>query len=63
MAQRFDEHLGQLLEEPFPVSAKPLAYWRAFSASENGVIAYRAGSPDGVLAWMNREGKTVGTFR
>ena len=59
MAQRFDEGRQQILGAPLVVSNKRLAYWRAFSASENGVLAYRAGSPDCVLVWMNRMGKII----
>jgi eukaryotic-like serine/threonine-protein kinase len=59
MAQRFDEGRQQVLGEPLVVSKQPLSYWRAFSASENGVLAYRGGSPDCALVWMNREGRAV----
>ena len=59
MAQRFDAGGQKVLGEPFVASKKHLAFWRSFSASENGVLAYRAGSPDNVLVWMNREGKIV----
>ena len=62
MAQRFDQDRQQVFGEPLVVSSKQLTFWRAFSASENGVLAYRAGSPDSVLVWMNREGKTIQTL-
>jgi eukaryotic-like serine/threonine-protein kinase len=62
MAQRFDESRQQVLGEPWAVSREPLAYWRAFSASQNGVLAYRPGSADCVLVWMDREGKPVQTL-
>jgi Tol biopolymer transport system component len=59
MAQRFDDARQQVVGEPLVVSKRQLAFWRAFSASQNGVIAYRAFSPDSVLTWTNREGKTI----
>jgi Tol biopolymer transport system component len=62
MAQRFDSSRQQVFGEPLVVSNKRLTFWRAFSASENGVLAYRAGSPDSILVWMNREGKVIETL-
>jgi Tol biopolymer transport system component len=62
MAQRFDPSRQQVFGEPLVVSNKQLTFWRAFSASENGVLAYRAGSSDSILVWMNREGKVIETL-
>ena len=62
MAQAFDERAGKTTGDPRTVAPQPLTYWRAFSASPNGVVAYRAGSPDSVLLWVNREGKTLETL-
>jgi len=62
MAQRFDEDRNEVFGEPIAVSNKQLTYWRAFSASENGVIAYRGGSPNSTLIWMDRAGKTIATL-
>jgi Tol biopolymer transport system component len=62
MAQRFDEGRQEVTGEVHLVSPKPLTYWRAFSVSANGTIAYRAGNPDTVLVWMDRSGRIVETL-
>jgi serine/threonine protein kinase/Tol biopolymer transport system component len=62
MAQRFDESREEVLGEPVAVSPSTMTYWRAFSASENGVVAYRAGNPDSVIVSMDRAGRQIQTL-
>jgi eukaryotic-like serine/threonine-protein kinase len=64
MAQRFDARSFTVSGEPFPV-ADPVWSFRTyglFSASENGVLAYRPGiqAESGRLAWFDRQGKPSG---
>jgi len=64
MAQRFDTRSFTISGEPFPV-ADPVWSFRTyglFSASENGMLAYRPGiQADGErLAWFDRQGKPSG---
>lgn len=66
MAQRFDVNKLELQGDPFPVvdnvgtnTANSVA---GFSASDNGVIAFRIGGSfaDRVLRWVDRAGKPLG---
>jgi Tol biopolymer transport system component len=59
MAQAYDERRQEMTGEAWPISSKPLTYWRAFSASLNGVLAYRTGSPRSSLVWFNRKGERI----
>jgi Tol biopolymer transport system component len=62
MAQAFDEQRRQMTGEAWAISSKPLITWRAFSASTNGVIAFRSGNAGRSLAWFNRKGQVVSTL-
>jgi serine/threonine protein kinase len=59
MAQPFDVDHELMTGEAFAVMPKELSYSQAFSASENGVLAYRAGSRESVLLWVNRHGERI----
>jgi Tol biopolymer transport system component len=61
MAQQFDMDRDQVTGEPFAVVGKQVS---AFTASENGVLAYRAGTFEGQsrLVWMDRKGKRIETL-
>jgi eukaryotic-like serine/threonine-protein kinase len=66
IAQPFDATRLQLAGEPVPVAAQ-LGSFRDigfFSASTNGVVAYRLGGSSGdlQLTWFDREGKVLGTL-
>ncbi|MGH9880851.1 MAG: protein kinase domain-containing protein, partial [Pyrinomonadaceae bacterium] len=67
MAQRFDADQLQLTGDPFPV-AEGVAYnigigRGAFSASENGVLAYRSGGGQiNQPLWFDRGGKQIGSL-
>jgi len=68
LAQRFDLRRLELSGQPVAV-AEGVEYdpvvWRAvFSASDNGVLVYQAGSekPGSQLAWYDRDGRQVGTL-
>ena len=69
MAQRFDATSLRLMGEPVRISGTP-AYnptngRTTFSASETGVLVYRAGTAGGVETtqptWFDREGKSLGS--
>jgi len=58
LAQPFDPAKLELLGEPRPIADGVRA---AFSASSNGVLAYRNGDdPKMQLAWFDRQGKMLG---
>jgi Tol biopolymer transport system component/predicted Ser/Thr protein kinase len=61
MAQPFDLRKLDLAGEPVPIAEGVLA--DGFSASQTGVLAYRAGlaGPGSWLTWFDRQGKTLGT--
>jgi Tol biopolymer transport system component len=67
MSQKFDAHGLELLGEPVPV-AEGVGVFREFgffSASTNGVLAYRQDTGDGRthrFMWFDRQGKSVGTI-
>ena len=67
MAHSFDGKRLELSGDPFPiaeqVSFNPGAGYAAFSASENGVLAYRPGSSTAIsqLTWFDRSGRQLGT--
>ncbi len=67
LAQSFDAKSLRLMGEPVPIPGTP-AYnpevgRTTFSASETGVLVYRAGTAGGVettqLTWFDREGKSL----
>jgi serine/threonine protein kinase/Tol biopolymer transport system component len=66
MAVPFDAASRRLTGTPVPLAARVLFYSNtgsgAFSASENGVLAYQAGAAPAVsqLNWYDREGRPVG---
>jgi Tol biopolymer transport system component len=62
MAQAYDEKRHRMTGEAWAISSKPLITWRAFSASQNGVIAFRAGNPGRSLGWYNRKGTQIATL-
>ena len=63
MAQAFDAGRLAVRGDPFPIAQQV----SAFSASQNGVLAYSAGSPfvtaNGRLAWFDRSGKSLGDLK
>jgi Tol biopolymer transport system component len=69
MAQRFDVEGLRLIGEPARIADgvgyNPLNGRNTMTVSENGILAYRAGTGTGVpvteLAWFDREGKRLGT--
>jgi Tol biopolymer transport system component len=67
MAQRFDPEGGKLIGEAFPIAdnlfVDPVFSRAAFSASENGVLAYQTGPAlrGGRFSWYDRTGKEAGT--
>ena len=63
MAQPFDVRKLDLVGEPVPIAERVDAFG-GFSASRNGVLAYRAGAVAGAgnqLTWFDRRGKVLGT--
>jgi dipeptidyl aminopeptidase/acylaminoacyl peptidase len=67
LAQRFDLARRALSGEPMTVADsvafEPVVGAAGFSASDAGVIAYRAGHPPVThLSWFDRTGQVVGTF-
>jgi len=62
MAQAYDDQRHQMTGEAWAISSKPLTAWRAFSTSQNGVIAFRAGNPARSLGWFNRKGQQIATL-
>jgi len=72
MAQAFDAGRLELRGDPLPVAEQvflgsptnvPALAFGAFSASENGVLAYRTGRGVGAseLVWLDRQGRRLGT--
>ena len=66
MAQALDARRYELAGEPFPVAEHVGSYLAMgfFSASANGVLAYRSGASatgSARLVWFDREGKSQGT--
>ena len=64
MAQSFDSRKLELSGEPFPIAeqvAEAEFVGSAFSASGNGVLAYRSGGAGGIteLVWFDRSGKRL----
>ena len=67
MAQPFDARRLELQGTPVPVAQNVATTWfftGLFSVSDGGVFVYRAAEPPGTfqLTWVDRQGKTVGTF-
>ena len=67
MAQPFDARRLELQGVPVPVTQDVLITWYGtgvFSVSDEGVFVYRTASAPGTfqLTWVDRQGKTVGTF-
>ena len=70
LRQSFDAKKLELSGDPTPVAEQVaagsgLGIWRAFSVSENGVLAYRNGpavTGNVQLAWFDRTGKLVETL-
>jgi Tol biopolymer transport system component len=65
LAQPFDAKALRVTGDPIPVS-DDVWFHRAtgnaaFSVSENGTLAYAAGSPPSRLAWRDRSGHEIGT--
>ena len=64
-AQAFDADRLELRGEPFVVAEMarydPAASAPDFSASENGVLVYRGARQNMQLAWVDREGKQLGS--
>jgi Tol biopolymer transport system component len=69
MAQRFDDTRLKLVGEPFSIAEQvwlpnaPARGYAAFSASANGVVAYRTGGSMATeLIWFDRQGRRLGTL-
>ena len=67
MAQPFDARRLELQQAPVPVAEDVGITWYftgMFSVSDEGVFVYRTASAPGAfqLTWVDRQGKTVGTF-
>lgn len=67
MAQPFDARLLKLRDVPVPVAQHVGMTWYftgMFSVSDEGVFVYRAAAASVTfqLTWVDRQGKTVGTF-
>ena len=67
MAQPFDARRLELQGVPVPVAQDVEITWYftgVFSVSDEGVLVYRTASAPGTfqLAWVDRQGKTLGTF-
>ncbi len=67
MAQPFDARRLELRDAPVPVAQNVGITWYftgMFSVSDEGVLVYRTASAPGTfqLTWVDRQGKTVGTF-
>jgi eukaryotic-like serine/threonine-protein kinase len=65
-AQRFDPDRLTMLGDPIPIEEGVLtsaAYGASFTASADGVLAYRSGTVHATtqLVWVNRSGKRLGT--
>jgi Tol biopolymer transport system component len=64
MAQPFDAKRLQLAGEPVPIADQVSSFQglAAFTTSDNGVLAYRSGSSEGLsmqLSWFDRAGKAT----
>jgi eukaryotic-like serine/threonine-protein kinase len=67
MAQPFDEKRLTVIGSPTPVVESvqrqgAIPPYRLFSASQNGVLAYQVASDTATLAWVDRQGHTLGTI-
>jgi len=67
MAQPFDERRLALTGTPVPVAEHvqrqgAIPGYRLFSASQNGVLAYKVETEAATLAWVDRQGQTLGTI-
>ncbi len=67
MAQQFNPDTLELSDEPFPivdhVQFNPALGRASFSASENGVLAFRSGGGLGTQpVWFDRSGKEIGSL-
>jgi serine/threonine protein kinase len=64
-AQGFDPHLLRLNGDPLPVAqgVANVGLWGAFSASDNGVLAYVSGGQGTDTTWFDRHGTTTGVER
>ena len=67
MAQPFDEKRLAVTGKAVPVVEHvqrqgSIPPYRLFSASQNGVLAYQAGTEAATLAWVDRRGQTLGTI-
>ena len=67
MAQPFDERRLALTGNPVPVAEHvqrqgAIPGYRLFSASQNGVLAYKVETEAATLAWVDRQGQTLGTI-
>jgi Tol biopolymer transport system component len=66
LAQPFDLKQLALTGEPRVIAEQvvesDIAHHFEFSASQNGRLIYRSGSPDSQLTWVDRAGRTLGTI-
>jgi serine/threonine protein kinase/Tol biopolymer transport system component len=67
MAQPFDEKRLAVTGSPTPVVESvqrqgAIPPYRLFSASQTGVLAYQVASDTATLAWVDRQGHTIGTI-
>jgi serine/threonine protein kinase/Tol biopolymer transport system component len=67
VAQPFDEKRLALTGTPVPVAEHverhgAIPGYRLFSASQNGVLAYKVETQAATLAWVDRQGQTLGTI-
>jgi Serine/threonine protein kinase len=66
MAQAFDPKTLLLSGEPRVIAEHVIQnddnHHYEFSASQNGRLVYRSGSPDSQLTWVDRSGKSLGTI-
>ena len=66
LAQSFDLKQLALTGEPRVIAEQVVQnddnHHYEFSASQNGRLIYRSGSPDSQLAWVDRAGKQLGTI-
>ena len=65
MAQPFDSRRLELVGEPTAVADKvgSLFLFGSFSASANGILAYRRASAPSALTWYDRQGKVLSVAR
>ena len=67
VAQPFDEKRLALTGTPVPVAEHVQRHgaipgYRLFSASQDGVLAYKVETEAATLAWVDRQGQTLGTI-